>query len=291
MTTDDISPADARRTWRSFEAVHGMIYFTALAAEEYAAIGVTSNRTGYFASRSAAMGAVPADVVIATFYNFHPGLVRHAMNGVWQTTTPDAMLAARLRAVDRALRLAFDADTLASTELADAVASLRGAALVACERLEGRPLFAGHAALPWPDEPWLALWHAQTLLRESRGDGHIAALTVEGLSGLDALVSHAASGDVSANVLRLSRAYSEDEWAAGVDAMADRGLVDASGAFTDAGRAQRERIEASTDRAAHAPYAALGAGACTQLRRTGRRLSELVVAAGLMHVDMVRLTE
>ena len=78
MTTAAISPADARRTWRSLEALHGMIYFTPMAAEEYASVGITKNRPGYFASRSAAMGAVDAEVVIATFYNFHPGLVRHA---------------------------------------------------------------------------------------------------------------------------------------------------------------------------------------------------------------------
>jgi hypothetical protein len=275
MTTDQISPAEARRTWRSFEAVHGMIYFTPIAAEEYATVGVTRNRTGYFASRSAAMGSVDAEVVIATFYNFHPGLVRHAMAGAWQQTTPEAILAARLRAADRALRTAFDDATVGSAEFAFAVESLQRAALEASEHPEGRPLFAGHAALAWPDDPVVALWHAQTLLREFRGDGHIAALAVEGLSGLDVLISHAASGDVPAEVLRLTRAFSEDEWAAGIHSMAERGLVD----------------EATTDRLGLGPYAALGTDACATLRKTGRRLTELVVAAGLMQVDMSRLAD
>jgi hypothetical protein len=291
MTTGAISPADARRTWRSFEAVHGMIYFTPLAAEEYAAVGVVKNRPGYFASRSAAMGAVDAEVVIATFYNFHHGLVRHAMAGVWEATSPEALLAARLRAADRSLRRAFDDEVVGSDEFTAAVRALRHAATVACERPEGRALFAGHAALAWPDEPVQMLWHAQTLLREYRGDGHIAALTVEGLSGLDALVSHAASGDVPAEILRLTRAFSEDEWAAGIESMAQRGLVDATGAFTDAGRAQRDRIEATTDQLALAPYAALGEDTCAALRATGRKLSGLVVDAGLMAVDLARLSD
>jgi Helix-turn-helix family len=273
------------------EAVHGMIYFTSDGPEEYAKVGVTSNRTGYFASRAAAMGAVPAEVVIATFYNFHPGLVRRAMRDVWTVTTPPAMLDARLAAVDRSLRRAFDDEVLRSTDFATAVDVLRRAADVACFHVEGRPLFAGHASLPWPDEPHLALWHAQTLLREFRGDGHIAALTFEGLSGLDALVSHAASGDVPAEVLRLTRSWSEDEWAAGVASMAARGLVDETGAFTDAGRAQRDRIEAATDRLAAAPYAALGEETCALLRSVGRTLSGLVVAAGLMQVDLTRLDD
>jgi hypothetical protein len=202
MTTDLPSPLDARRTWRSFEAIHGMIYFTPIAAQEYAVAGVTKSRTAYFASRAAAMGPVDAEVVIATFYNFHPGLVRHAMKGAWQITTPDALLDARFRGARRALRTAFDDEVVGSADFSIAVDELRRAAMIACERPEGRPLFAGHTALEWPDDPVLVLWHAQTLLREFRGDGHIAALTVEGLSGLDALISHAASGDVPAEVLR-----------------------------------------------------------------------------------------
>jgi hypothetical protein len=259
-----------------------MIYFTPLAADHYAAAGVGHHRTGYFASRSAPMGAVPADVVIATFYNFAPALVHKAMTGVWQNTTPEAVLRARLAAAEQSLRQAFGDEVLESTELAESAELLRKAASVACGLPEGRPLFAGHASLPWPDAPHLVVWHAQTLLREFRGDGHVAALTTEGLSGIEALVSHAAAGDVPAPVLQKSRAWPDDAWAAAVESMAAKGLVDAAGAFTDAGRMQRERIEVATDRLAVVPYAALGEEACAQLRATGRKLSRLVMDAGLM---------
>jgi hypothetical protein len=281
----DLTPADARRTWRNLEAVHGMIYFTPDAPPEYASAGVTHHRSAYFGSRVAAMGAVPAGVVIATFFNFHPALVRRAMDGLWERTTPQRLLDARLTAVDVSLRRAFGDDLLGSTELADSAALLRRAAEVACEQPEGRPLFAGHARLPWPDEPHLVLWHAQTLLREFRGDGHIAALVTEGLAGLDALVSHAASGDVPAAALQATRAWSDDEWAAGIASMADRGLVHDDGSFTDAGREQRDRIEATTDRLAVAPYAALGTDGCARLRAIGKVLSTRVVEAGLLAID------
>ncbi len=287
-TSDTVDPAEARRTWRSLEAVHGMIYFTPEAPPRYAAVGITSGRTGYFASRSAAMGAVGAEVVVATFYNFHPALVRRAMHDVWTVTTPSAVLTARLDAVDASLRLAFGDELLASRELADAAVQLRRAAEVACERPEGRPLFAGHAQLDWPDEPHLVLWHAQTLLREFRGDGHIAALAIEGLSGLEALVSHAASGDVPAAGLRATRAWSDDEWAAGVEGLAARGLVDRDGAFTDAGRAQRARIEDLTDRLAAAPWAALGAERCADLRALGRTQSQSKVETGQLALGRLR---
>jgi len=287
--TRRVPPELARRTWRSFEAVHGMIYFTPDAPAAYAEVGVDRPRTGYFGSRSAPMGPVGPEVVIATFHNFHPGLVRHAMaagtscpDGVWTRTSPAALVEARLRAADVSLRRALGDEVLASEELALAAAQLRRVALAACERPEGRPLFAGHASLAWPDEDHLVLWHAQTLLREFRGDGHVAALVLEDLDGLGALISHAASGDVPARVLQATRAWSDDEWRAGVAAMADRGLVHDDGSATVEGRAQRDRIEHATDAAAAGPFGAIGATACEELLPIGARLSGLVVRAGLL---------
>lgn len=281
----------ARKTWRSMEAVHGMIYFTPDAPLAYAAVGVTKNRMGYFASRVAAMGPVPAEVVIATFYNFHPGLVQASMRDAWTITTPEAMLSARLNAVNTSLTRAFGAEVLSSVELAEAAGLTRRAALIACERPEGRPLFAAHASLPWPNEPHLELWHAQTLLREFRGDGHIAALTIEGLSGLEALITHAAAGDVTAAVLKATRSWSDDEWDAGVEVLAERGIVNADGSFTDAGRAQRQWIEDRTDQNALAPYLEIGDDAALTLRGTGKMLTGLVIAAGLLTVDPARYTD
>ena len=205
--------------------------------------------------------------------------------------SPAVVTAARLHAVDTSLRRAFGPELLGSAELARAAELTRRAALVACEHAEGRPLFAGHASLPWPDGPHLELWHAQTLLREFRGDGHVAALTVAGLSGLDALLSHAGSGDVPAEILRVSRAWSEQEWATGLASFASRGFVDSTGAFTDAGRAQRQQVEDATDRAALVAYDALTDDEAAEAIAIGRVLSERVMAAGLMHVDPSRFDD
>lgn len=275
--------AAARRTWRTLEPLHGLVYFVPEAQARYAALGL-DDRQGYFASRAAAMGAVPAEVVLATFVNFHPTLVRRCIPSAWALAAPEEVLEARLDAVDAALTRLLGAEALASPELADAAALARTAALVACEHPEGRPLFAGHASLPWPHEPHLVLWHAQTLLREFRGDAHVAALALEGLSGLESLVSHAASGDVPAEVLRSTRAWSEAEWADGVEAMRARGLLEAGDgtgalAFTVAGRAQRDRVEGMTDLAARLPYTALGEEGCTRLRELARPFAQAVVAA------------
>ncbi len=208
----------ARKTWRTLEPLHGAIYFAAEAREEYAALGIDDRMTGYFASRSAPMGAVPASVVIATFFNFDHGLVERSIDGVWDRVTPEAMLAARLRAADGMIRR-LAPEAVDSDEMVEAADIARTAALVACEQPEGRPLFAGHANLPWPTEPHLVLWHAQSLLREFRGDGHIAALTVEGLSGCEALVTHGLAGEVPSDTLRLTRQRTDDDWAAAVESL------------------------------------------------------------------------
>ncbi len=273
-------PIIARQTWRTLEPIHGMIYFAPEATDAYAAIGVTG-RTGYFASRAAPMGAVSAEVVVAAFFNFHPDLVRSAMQAAWSSATPEAMCRARLVAADAALRRAggpwIDSDEVAAAAKLASIAA-RSAMLAS----EGRALFAGHAALAWPDEPHLVLWHAQTLLREFRGDGHIALLLSAELTGLDALVLHAASGEVPRRALQATRAWSDDEWEAAIVRLADRDLVDGSGAFTHAGRELRAQIERDTDRLASAPYAVLGPDGCASLRRAARPLAKAIVESGLL---------
>lgn len=271
-----MEPVMARKMWRTLEPYHGLIYFAPEATEAYEALGVTGF-DGYFASRAAAMGAVPAEVVIATFFNFNPDVVRRAIPAAWEKATPAQLLAARLDAADRALRRATG-DGLDTAEVGRA-AELARIAAEAC-RAPGRPLYAAHASLPWPEPSHLALWHAVTLLREFRGDGHLAALVDAGLDGIDALVVHAASGEVPRAALQTSRGWSDAAWHASVEGLRIRGLVDEAGAFTQAGAALRQHIEDRTDVMAMAPWEALGEAGCDELRALVRPLSKAVVGSG-----------
>ncbi|GAB3171251.1 hypothetical protein FHX75_1264 [Micromonospora palomenae] len=285
MVRSPLDPAVARAAWRRAEPIHAMIYFAPEARERYDALGL-DGLTGYFASRSAAFGAVPAEPVIATFFNFKPALVRAALPAAWERADPPAVLRARLDAADAALSRAFSALEDAADAVAEAAGLARRAAESACEQLPGRSLFAAHAALPWPDEPHLVLWHAQTLLREFRGDGHVNALVVAGITGLDALVLHAATGDVPVRFLRRSRGWTGDEWAAAVDDLRSRGLLadgDADDlALTDAGRELRQSVEDRTDALAEPAYRVLGEDGCVRLAEAARPLSRAVVDAGLL---------
>ena len=282
MADSVVTPAMARRCFRKAEPIHAMIYFTPHGPACYAQAGITHQRMAYFASRAAAMGAVPAETVIATFFNFNPELVRRAIPAAWQITTPAQVLAARLDAVDRSLRQAWGAE-VESPAVREAADLARRAAEHATSRPEGRPLFASHAALPWPEHPHLVLWHAQTLLREYRGDGHVALLLTEGLDGLGALITHAATGSISAEALRTSRAWSEEDWAAGEDRVRAHGWLEPGPllALSEHGTRRRRSIEDRTDELAVFPYEAIGADGCTRLAELTAPLSTAIAAADL----------
>ncbi len=257
----------ARKTWRTGEPVHGMIYFVPEAAEAYARLGI-EGRAGYFASRAAPMGAVSADVVVSTFFNFNPELVHAAIPAAWEVTTPVALVAARFDAADAAFRRVLGDAVIGSEQMRRAAGLARTAAEQAAQRVEGRPLAAGHADVAWPDAAHLVLWHAQSVLREYRGDGHIAQLVTHGLSGLEALVTHAAAGDVPAPVLKSTRAWPDDAWDEAAEALRGRGWLEPGDELrlTARGTEQRRAIEDGTDALAAAPYDALGDERCTELR-------------------------
>lgn len=281
-STSGVTPRTARLTFRTAEPIHGMIYFTPHGADAYAEVGITHQRMAYFGSRSAALGPVPAEVVIATFFNFNPAIIHKAIPAVWDISSPAQVLAARLDAVDRSLRQAWR-DEIGSPQVREAADLARRAAERATARPQGRPLFAAHAALPWPDAPHLMLWHAQTLLREYRGDGHVAMLLTEGLDGLGGLVTHAATKAIPAEALRRSRAWTEQEWAAGVEHVREQGwLADGPDlALSESGQARRRSIENQTDQLAMYPYEAIGEDGCARLRELTAPLSAAVVAADL----------
>jgi len=280
-----VSALTARKTWRTVEPLHGMVYFAPEAEQAYAELGL-ADRSGYFASRSAPMGAVDAGTVVATFFNFAPPLVHRSMAGVWERTTPTAVLAARTAAAGAALRRMLG-DAADSDDVTAAADLARRAALAATGHPEGRPLFAGHAGLEWPDRPLEVLWHAQTLLREFRGDAHVALLLAHGIDGLEALVLHEATAELPIAFLRATRGWTDAEWTAAAERLVARGWLRPGAtaehlALSDEGAAVRQSIEEATDRLSVAAYAAIGEDGCDMLRGLVRPLSRTVVAASGM---------
>jgi hypothetical protein len=238
----DRKPRLARRFFDRLEPVHAVTYFSPEARAAFDSLGFKGFWMGYFAARSAPFGVVPAEVVMATFYNFAPHRVAKALPAAWEFASPADTLRAREESAVAALRrygIGDGDDVEVAAELAARAA--RGA------QVDGRPLFAANLALDWPREPLAKLWHAVTLLREQRGDGHVAVLAALGISGRESNVLHAAAGRVPREFIMRSRDYDDDEWTAVRDRLVRRGLLDPDGELTDAGRDLKQRIEDTTD--------------------------------------------
>ncbi|MGA5197627.1 SCO6745 family protein [Streptomyces exfoliatus] len=256
--------------WHLLEPLHALLYYSPEAFGEAAALGYdTAERwPAYFAWRAAPLGAAGPDRVASAFYSFSPAMVARYVPAAWETAGPAEVLAGRLRAVDRTYR-ALLGDLVDRPEFAEAATLARRAAEAAVTAdaavasgavgygAVGRPLAAANAGLPWPEAPHLALWQAATILREHRGDGHVAALAAASLDPVEALVSFAAVGAAPEPVFA-SRGWSAAEWTAARERLGARGLVDPEGAATEAGRALRAGVERRTDELAAAPWTALG---------------------------------
>ena len=245
--------APERRLAAALEPVVGQVYFAPECHARYAALGFDPSirRAGavqlpdgpaYFASRGSLLGQVPGEVIAAAFAVFSPAVVVPAVRLAWQRTDAEPIRRARADGAVAHLRRLLGVRPPGVERARELL--VRAAADVP---LAGRPLAAGIASLPVPDEPLAAVWHLGDLLRELRGDSHTAAWVAAGHTGVEiGLLSESYWG------LRL-RSYSRTRgWTdAELDAAAERleadGLIDAGG-LTDAGRTHREAIEQQTDR-------------------------------------------
>ncbi|MFG3259674.1 hypothetical protein [Streptomyces sp. NPDC048172] len=271
-----------RRCHHAIQPLHSTVYFSPALGRELAPYGIDDWHATYFAMRAAPLGAVGAGAVTATFYTFSHAVVARYVPEVWESASPETVLAARLRAVDTTLRHLLGDEAAASPEMAEA-ARLALRAAEACVR-PGRPLYAANADLPVPpvaEAPHLALWHAVTLLREHRGDAHLAVLQEAELGPLEAQVSHTAGGrGLSPGWALRTRGFNEQDWAAAQRRLAGRGLLDDEGGITEEGTALRARLEEETDRLDRAPYEHLGAEGVERLTELGRGFTRAALEAG-----------
>ncbi|HEX4728647.1 MAG TPA: hypothetical protein VH298_12665, partial [Jatrophihabitans sp.] len=128
----------------------------------------------------------------------------------------------------------------------------------------------------------VALWQATTVLREHRGDGHVAVLVSRQLDPIEAHLLKCAAGETDEAQLRMARGFDDAEWAAGRTRLSRRQLIDESGRLTDRGGAEHRAVEAATDLAAVQPWRALGAPASRRLLTLLEPMAEKVRRSGLI---------
>lgn len=267
MTSLRAASIVARKSWRTLEPYHGMIYFIPEAEDRFRALGIDRD-TGDLGARVAPMGKVTPAIAHAVLYRHHPDLVRGALAGMWLRVTPEELLFARHKAVDDGLRRLLG-DAVDDPEMQTAVDLLAPAVADACAHPEGRPLFAGTARIPQPETPHLALWWSITLLHEYRSDGRNVALVDARLSGLESLVLEGAGSRVASSILQSSHGWSDDEWDAGAERLRSRGLMIGDD-VTVVGSELRTHLEERTDTLAAGAWAAIGEDDARELRRLVR---------------------
>jgi hypothetical protein len=267
-------PSLARRFFDRFEPVHAVTYFSPESRTALDGLGFRGFWMGYFAARSAPFGVVSPQVVTAAFYNFTPERVAKSLLSAWEVSSPAEALRVREDSAVAALRRYGVTDDEAATAAELAEKAISNAPL------DGRPLFAANAALEWPDDPVARLWHAVTLVREQRGDGHIAVLVALGVSGRESNVLHASAGRVPTEMIMRSRDYDDEQWQRYRGQLAGRGLLDGDGALTEAGRELKQRIEDTTDQLALSALEPLSDDEVERLFQALTPITRKVVAAG-----------
>src|SRR4051794_3297557 len=266
----------ARRMFELVEPIGVIPYSADEPNETMFALGFTNYWDTYFAGRAAPLGVVPAEVVDALFYNFAPGEVARHIPKVWSTTTPEAAIAARRTGCANALRriLAEHIDTPAFTRATELLLKAATSAPI-----EGRPMYAALRALPVPDDVVVRMFHAASLLREHRGDGHIAALMAEGVGGLEAHALFALGMDMPAEKFGRIHHLPPAQLAAVIDGMRDRGLIGDDGWLNERGRAVQQRVEEITDDLAAKPYESLEPDELDELMSVLEPFAAVLVAA------------
>ena len=269
----------ARRMYELLEPICLVTYLADECNEEMAALGHRTYWDGYFASRAAPLGRVPAEVVHAAFYSFAEGEAARHIPSAWETIPPEASLAARERGSVASLR------RILGDELADSAGLVRAADLITkaatSAPTEGRVMYAGMRTLAVPSDPVARLWHSATMLREHRGDGHIAALVGARIGGTQAHVLSALDmGIHPAESFGRIHHLPRKRLAAVMDRLRERGLIDADGHFTDAGRETKQRIETLTDELAAPPYDALTPAELHELMTELQPITARLVATG-----------
>jgi hypothetical protein len=267
----------ARRMHELLEPICLVTFFADECNDELAALGHRTYWDGYFASRAAPLGRLPAQVVHAAFYNFAEGEAARHIPSAWETIPPEASVAARERGSAASLRRILGDD--GSPGLVRAADLTTKAATSA--PMEGRVMYAGMRTLPVPGDPVARLWHSATMLREHRGDGHIAALVGARIGGTEAhVLSALAQGIHPPESFGRIHHLPKKRLAAVMAGLRERGLVDADGRFTDAGRETQQRVEALTDDLAAAPYESLSPAELDELIAELEPISAKLVAAG-----------
>jgi hypothetical protein len=246
-----MSDSPSRRLWKAAETVHAVTYFSEESIAAARELGYRGFWMGYFAFRAAPLGPVGPAAVEALFNNFHADRVARALPDAWEIAPPSV-------AIDRRRGAAAEALRRFGVEGPDEYLLQAMFGSVATIAPHGRAMFAANRQIAPTGDPVADLWQWCTTVREHRGDGHVAALAVLGIDGLEATVLLAADLGIDFELFEQSRGWERRHIDAALSRLGQHGLVDEDGGLTESGRSLRQEIEDLTDRQAFGVLSRLG---------------------------------
>jgi Helix-turn-helix family len=283
ITNSTIDPARTQPALRSIETGFSasVLYPGVQEALQGLGLDVRDVADVNIVTRAAAMRSDNPELVWSTFFNPNPERINALVPTMGHAASFDAILTTQADVLDEPFAKATA--SMDPNDLRQLASLCRTVTEAANQNCEGRPLFAGLASLPLPADDHMMVWHAARLLREHRGDGHIAALVVEGLGRIDALVVHAAMLPMMADGLRRSRRWSIDEWKVSMASLRQRGWLtdDDEPTFTPEGQARREWIEDRTNELAAVAFDGIGNDGVDRLIELGARYTAALEAGGM----------
>lgn len=268
----------ARQLWEAIEPLHMLVYFHQAPIEAGRRLGLRGYWMTYFAGRFSPLGCPPATTVTALAYGFAPSRVQRAIPDAWRLAHPEVVTHTWIAAAATALEDALPPSALKGFELLGPVLW----ELASACRVDGRALAAAWAGVDRPDKPTASAWLAATILREHRGDGHVSACLNAGMSGIDAAVTHAASGAVPLSSLEASRGWTATQLDACLLKLTTEGVLDPGGGLTNKGRAMRRRVETRTDQLAAEPLRSVDIDLVLQAVGIAAPLSRHLIDSGLI---------
>jgi hypothetical protein len=282
MPTDEQLRTVSRRLRDLVEPIAANVYFAKEAGTLYKDLGL-GYMPGYFCSRSACMGQVAPEVVVATFGVFNPAVVKPAVEEGWSKTTAPALLAARQQGAIASLERIFGGVPDGAARATELLRKAGEAAPV-----PAHPIFAGLLSLGFPGDPIGDLWRASDLVREHRGDTHVAAWAGYGVDAVEITLLTELWWKMPLDTYVRTRGWSEDEITAGLERLRDRGLIDGD-SFTQDGERLRGAIERVTDLGERSIVAALGDDA-DELFGLLEPMARAIVESGGYPADPSQLT-
>lgn len=233
----------------------------------------------YIGGRAASLGTPVGAVVVSAFAWFEPGLVVGVLEAVRAAVDRDRIAAIRDEATTASLRdiLGGDDPGAVATALADATEPADGT---------GRSLFSALRSKGRPVDPYQRLWWACDLIREHRGDSHVAAAAVAGLGPVEMNVLTELWLGMPLFSYTATRGWPEAQMRAAVAGLEARRWVE-GGHLTEEGRHARDEVEAQTDAQEQSSVDALGTDLeelCARLDGWGRRC----IDAGAFPADTLK---